>query len=410
MKHAVVSAKKTTSAGSLWPAFGLGLAVAVGNGLARFAYALLLPAMRDDLHWSYAQAGWLNTANALGYIVGAVTGYFLLRRVSPAHLFSCGLWLAFLALLVTGLGSSLIWLTTTRLVSGIGAAWVFSCGGALIAARYPATDRHRGTATGLFFAGAGLGIALSGLMINPLLASLGPTGWSSAWLLLGLLAILLSIWPLKEVRRDCSISSSSPGWALSLQGMWMSLLGYFAFAAGYIVYMTFILAWIRIEGWSWHLGTLVWLTLGVSVVVSPFIWRHALAHWPAALTLSVSCLATSLGTAIPLFDANARGLLISAALFGLGVFIAPSAIAVLVRQKLPVAQMAKGMMLFTVVFSIGQAIGPVAAGWIADAYTLNQSLLFGLALLLAGALLSLLGLDREVILKRKQPLGKGKYD
>ena len=44
---------------TLWPAFGLGLSVAAGNGLARFAYALVLPAMRTDLQWSHAEAGWL---------------------------------------------------------------------------------------------------------------------------------------------------------------------------------------------------------------------------------------------------------------------------------------------------------------------------------------------------------------
>ena len=48
--------------------------------MARFAYALLLPAMRDDLGWNYAQAGGLNTANALGYVLGAASGYLLLRR------------------------------------------------------------------------------------------------------------------------------------------------------------------------------------------------------------------------------------------------------------------------------------------------------------------------------------------
>ena len=37
------------------------------NGLARFAYGLLLPAMRADLDWNYTQAGWINTANAIGY-------------------------------------------------------------------------------------------------------------------------------------------------------------------------------------------------------------------------------------------------------------------------------------------------------------------------------------------------------
>ncbi len=42
---------------TLWLAFGLGLAVAAGNGLARFSDALLLPAMRDDLDWTYAKTG-----------------------------------------------------------------------------------------------------------------------------------------------------------------------------------------------------------------------------------------------------------------------------------------------------------------------------------------------------------------
>lgn len=49
-------------------AFALALGVTVSNSFARFAYALVLPAMRSELHWSYAQAGWLNTANAIGYL------------------------------------------------------------------------------------------------------------------------------------------------------------------------------------------------------------------------------------------------------------------------------------------------------------------------------------------------------
>ncbi len=67
--HATVLASARSALPSLWPAFALCLSMAVANGLGRFAYALLLPAMREDLHWSYAQAGWLNTANALGYVL-----------------------------------------------------------------------------------------------------------------------------------------------------------------------------------------------------------------------------------------------------------------------------------------------------------------------------------------------------
>jgi predicted MFS family arabinose efflux permease len=50
----------------------LALGTASALGLARFAYGLLVPAMRAELGWSLAQAGTLTTANSLGYLVGAV--------------------------------------------------------------------------------------------------------------------------------------------------------------------------------------------------------------------------------------------------------------------------------------------------------------------------------------------------
>ena len=46
---------------------GLALGVLVTNGFGRFAYGLILPAMKAELGWTYAQAGWLNTANAMDY-------------------------------------------------------------------------------------------------------------------------------------------------------------------------------------------------------------------------------------------------------------------------------------------------------------------------------------------------------
>src|SRR5512144_708717 len=51
----------------------------VALGFTRFAYALLLPATHEVIHWSYAQAGGMNTANALGYIIGAATAALLAR-------------------------------------------------------------------------------------------------------------------------------------------------------------------------------------------------------------------------------------------------------------------------------------------------------------------------------------------
>src|SRR5689334_12306682 len=61
-------------------AAGLALAAAVSLGLARFAYALLLPPMRADLGWSYFLGGAMNTANAAGYLLGALAAPRWLAR------------------------------------------------------------------------------------------------------------------------------------------------------------------------------------------------------------------------------------------------------------------------------------------------------------------------------------------
>lgn len=81
---------------------GLSFGVCVTNGFARFAYGLILPAMKAELHWTYAQAGWLNTANAIGYIIGAVITMVMISRMNPSYLFNFGLVSTALCLFATG--------------------------------------------------------------------------------------------------------------------------------------------------------------------------------------------------------------------------------------------------------------------------------------------------------------------
>jgi hypothetical protein len=50
----------------------LSLALTVGIGIGRFAYSLVLPDMRDSLHWSYSAAGFMNTVNAAGLATAIV--------------------------------------------------------------------------------------------------------------------------------------------------------------------------------------------------------------------------------------------------------------------------------------------------------------------------------------------------
>src|SRR5580693_5070556 len=71
----------------LWIVAGLAMGPAVALGLARFAYALLLPTMRADLSWTYANAGAMNTANAAGYLAGALIAAPIIRRFGVKQIF-----------------------------------------------------------------------------------------------------------------------------------------------------------------------------------------------------------------------------------------------------------------------------------------------------------------------------------
>src|SRR5262249_55841380 len=79
-------------------AAGLALGPASVIGLARFAYALVLPGMRDDLGWSYAQAGTLGTANGVGYLLGAIVAAPVAARTGVRRAFVVGLVLNAIAL------------------------------------------------------------------------------------------------------------------------------------------------------------------------------------------------------------------------------------------------------------------------------------------------------------------------
>lgn len=114
-------------------AFALALGPMATTGIARFAYALILPAMRTDLAWTYTQAGWMNTANGLGYLLGAIISLRLARSVDPRKLFVSGMVLTALMLIASGTVRQFQWLFALRPATGIASAVGFVGGGALAA-------------------------------------------------------------------------------------------------------------------------------------------------------------------------------------------------------------------------------------------------------------------------------------
>ena len=372
---------------------GLALGVTVTNGFARFAYGLILPAMQSDLGWTYAQAGWLNTANALGYIAGAVLTMLLIGRYSATSLFSFGLITTNLALLSTGLIPDLWWQTLWRILVGFFGAMSFSTAGVLAASLFANDPRRNALAIAILFGtGGGLAIVVSGASLPLFLEYFGADHWPLAWIIIAAICALflpLCLWSAAKLKRPApkQADASAP---LPLAQIWAQLAGYAGFGLGYIVFLTFLSAWMTQQAASAGFIAAVWVLLGLCICISPFVWRPILARHASGLPLAMILTCISLGSALPVVFPGNISLLLAAIIFGLSVFMAPSAVTNFARQNLPAKSWGAAISLFTVVFAIAQTLGPYAAGLLGDlAGDIGISLLGASGLLLLGAVIAL---------------------
>lgn len=369
---------------SLWLAAGLSLAPAVSNGLGRFAYALILPAMRSSLGWSYTQAGWVNTVNALGYFAGALVTLRLVARTGPHRLLFWGMLSTAASLVASGIFRGFGALLFMRFIAGAGGALSLIAGGALAAELYARHPARAASGISVYFSGGGIGIILPGLFLPWLLRA--PGAWDVAWIATGLVGGLLCVpclWCAARVPRLVRAAVREP-W--SPRPLLPSLGAYLCFALGAIVYMTFIVAWMRDRGAGPLAVSTVWSVLGAAIMISPLPWRGPLARWSGGWPLSAALLACAAGAAIPLLSTSLPAMIASAALFGGAFFIPPSAVTALSRARLPRAAWGAGLATYTVVFGAGQPIGPLLAGAVADASgTLFAGLATSVVVLLIGA-------------------------
>ena len=123
-------------------ALALSLGAAISLGITRFAYALLLPPMREDLHWSYTLAGAMNTVNAVGYLLGALLTPALLRRWGPSLLLVWGAALASVFMGLSGFFTEAGPLLLQRMLAGAASAFVL-VSGSLLAVRMGALHPSR---------------------------------------------------------------------------------------------------------------------------------------------------------------------------------------------------------------------------------------------------------------------------
>ncbi|MCX4163024.1 MULTISPECIES: YbfB/YjiJ family MFS transporter [Paraburkholderia] len=351
----------------LWVVVGLAMGPAVALGLSRFAYALLLPLMRSGLGWSFADAGAMNTANAAGYLAGALITAPLGRWIGNKRVFAIGLLLTALCVGATGLTSHFTLLLVLRTLTGVTGALAFVAGAGLTSAAAAGGSKSRApTVLGVYFAGAGLGVMASALTIPPLLSA---TGWRGGWLALGGLSLLATIYGWLVLSRTPEpahhATRARGGW--SVKFMVCKLLSYCLYGAGYITYATFIVAYLRSNvGFNSYGITTFWSVLGLAAIVAAFAWGPVLGHlkggWGTAATVAM----VAVGAVLPLTWPTAAGAYLSAILFGGSFLAVVAAVTSFARRAAQPHAWTAAIAALTVAFGVGQCIGPILSGALSD--------------------------------------------
>jgi predicted MFS family arabinose efflux permease len=356
------------------------LVPAAANGFGRFAYGLLVPAMQHDLGWSAFTSGSLSAANSAGYLAGAIVADRTRTLLGERSAVLGPLVAATLAVLACAATGDVAALLVLRLVAGAAGAVAFVAGAAVVTRL---TTEREARSLGLYFAGPGLGIAVSALLVTPVAAS---GHWRTGWLLAGGLCgvcVALVAPALARVPLARPVRGGPQLWERGRIGALLASYG--LFGAGYITFMTFSVAYLRGTGRTPGQLAWFWFTLGAAGIVIALFLVAPLCRIGGRGSVALPVAITALASALPLLSVSRAAGLASAALFG-SFFSVSATVTACARRHLPAAQWPPAIAGLTAAFGVGQCAGPVISGAVADGpYGLRAGLLTGTVLLAASA-------------------------
>jgi EmrB/QacA subfamily drug resistance transporter len=182
-----------------------------------------LPDLRSALHVDFSGLQWVIDAYALTLAVFLLTGGSLADRLGAKRLLLVGFVVFTAASLACGLAGSILVLSLSRAVQGVGAAVLYAVGPALLGRSFQGRDR--GIAFGAFGAGSGLAIAIGPLIGGGLTTSVG---WRWIFLVnvpIGLAAVLVGARRIPDNPGTGSRRLDWPGLGTFSAGLTLLVLG-----------------------------------------------------------------------------------------------------------------------------------------------------------------------------------------
>ncbi|RNJ45212.1 MFS transporter [Mesorhizobium erdmanii] len=339
------------------------IAMAVAMGIGRFVYTPILPGMMEELHLSPANAGWIASANYLGYLVGAFAAAGGWAHGRERLLMLGGLGASTILAALMGLTDAMAAFLLIRFLAGLASAFVMVFMASIVFSHINAAGR--GDLQAWHFGGVGLGIAISAVMMAVLVTE--HAGWAAGWLWSAaisacgfvVVALLANEGPLAngQAVREPALPKD--------RSLTKIIIAYGLFGFGYVVTATFLVAIVRQGGGSRVFEAMVWLVAGLAGFPSTWLWQKIAGRVGLNAAYALACLIEVIGVTASVALGGYSGPLLGGLLLG-GTFIAITALGLqAARQQAPQAPR-RIFALMTASFGLGQIIGPIAAGLLAQ--------------------------------------------
>lgn len=388
-----------------WTLAGGIAALAISQGIGRFAYTPLLPFMQRALHFGPDVAGYLAAFNYAGYLIGALAAALVPRTWPRTAVLRANLVACIASVLAMALTTSFPAWVALRTIAGVTSAFVLVLASDF--AFLALTRIGRPSLKALLFGGVGAGTALSGLIVA---ATVARWGWAGGWLAVGAAAVVLApvCWiGLQAPAHPAALPqarASEPRPPLPEGGFPVSLLlaAYFCEGLGYIVTGTFLVAIVAsMPGLSAY-APQTWIVVGLAAVAAAPLWAVVAGRLGLAGALIAAHFVQAAGIVMPAVSSSLGAVLVSAVAFG-ATFTTISGLSLALGSHLQPQHSARLIGILTAVFGIGQVAGPIIAGHLAAASgDFNLALILAAATVAAGGLLLIAG-QAYAVRRRNRP-------
>ena len=365
-------------------------ALALAMGIGRFAYTPVLPSMQLDQGFDNQLAGIIASANYLGYFIGAFAAGALPKGWSRIGVLRICL-LSGLATTAAMAVTEIAWTwCVLRFLSGLASAGILVLVAATVLEH--AARLGRTYLSAILFGGVGLGIAISGLAVLLLDSRVGWRGdWLGLAVISGLLLVPAWLWIVEDRGAASAVTTDKPVESPYVYPLIFLILAYFCEGAGYIVSGTFLVAIVQALPGLAAYGEVAWIIVGLAGVPSCLLWAAFGARFGLVAALIAAHLVQACGIVLPLVSASPLAVVLAAILFG-GTFMGITTLTVGLAGRIAPANRAQVVGRVTAAFGLGQILGPIAAGAMADrAGDFQSALIAAAAVVVLGALFLLIG-------------------